>query len=191
MGARALLKGVLLAGLGIVGYEIMTGRLNGTVTPPAGSGTPPDTSAFNMGDYLAKLGTIESSGRPYVKASTSSASGLYQFTQATWERLGGAWGNDPTKAFGGLTPSVQEQQMRAQMLTEQNANFLNQFGIAISNATLYAAHFLGPQTAVQALAAPASVAISSVVGTGAVKANPFLKGMTVAGFMDWLQGKAG
>lgn len=195
MSLRALLGGVLMAGAGIVLYEIMTGKARNSIAPPVGSSLVPGGSNVGaVGDtsnYLDVLASIESSNRPYVKASTSSASGLYQFTKATWQALGGAWGNDPSKAFGGLTPSIEEQQMRAQKLTSQNASILQRAGIAITNATLYAAHFLGPTAAVKALAAPASVAVASVIGSSAVKANPFLNGMSVSGFFDWLTGKVG
>ncbi len=38
-------------------------------------------------EYYRTLAMIESSGNPNAKASTSSASGLYQFTKGTWKNL--------------------------------------------------------------------------------------------------------
>mgnify|MGYP003532680322 FL=1 len=56
-------------------------------------------------DYCPMLTKIESGDQPYIKAITSSASGLYQFIRSTWEGEGGKWGPNMTKAFGGLMPS--------------------------------------------------------------------------------------
>jgi hypothetical protein len=43
-------------------------------------------------DYWPLLAQIESGGRPYIKARTSSGSGLYQFVRSTWQGEGGTWG---------------------------------------------------------------------------------------------------
>lgn len=162
------------------------------LTPPVSLDTTGNTMPTATGsDYLSVLAQIESNNNPNAKAKTSSASGLYQFTKATWEALGGQWGPDDSKPFGGLTPSVDEQTRLAQALTDQNASILDKAGIAINNATLYAAHFLGPQQAVAALQANVSTPISNVVSSAAVSANKFLQGMSVGGFMNWLQGKTG
>src|SRR3546814_12798653 len=88
------------------------------------------------------LSKIESADRPYVKAGSSSASGLYQFIKSTWIGEGGRWGADMSKAFGGLQPSTDEQLARAKTFTAKNAAYLRKKGIPINPASLYAAHFL-------------------------------------------------
>lgn len=143
------------------------------------------------GSYFDQLAQIESGGRPYVKASTSSASGLYQFIRSTWEGMGGTWGPNPNEAFGGLRPTLEEQTQRVQKLTSQNASYLMSSGITVSPASLYAAHFLGAGTAARVLSANPNTMISNVVGQGPIKANPFMKGMTVGDFWNWLTGKKG
>jgi len=140
-------------------------------------------------DWLPTLARIESSNRPYVKAKTSSASGLYQFTRTTWEGLGGKWGLNPDEAFGGLFPSEEEQSQRATTLSETNAGFLVANELEVSSANLYACHFLGPVRGCSILRAPDEDPVEDHVAASAVLANPFLKPMTVADFKAWLTQK--
>lgn len=143
-------------------------------------------------DYWPLLAKIESGNRPYVKAPTSSGAGLYQFIKATWLGEGGAWGADSSKAFGGLTPSADEQTLRAKTFTAKNAAYLRGKGVHINKATLYAAHFLGPVTAAAILAAPVAARADAMAGAAATKANPsILQGKTVGDFIDWLERKTG
>lgn len=143
-------------------------------------------------DYWPMLSKIESGNRPYIKASTSSASGLYQFIKATWLGEGGSWGPDMTQAFGGLMPSEDEQLRRAKSFTAKNAVYLRSKGIPINKASLYAAHFFGPVTAAQVIGADVKARADRIAGDAATKANPsVLKGKTVGQFLTWLHGKTG
>jgi hypothetical protein len=143
-------------------------------------------------DYWPLLAKIESGNRPYVKAPTSSASGLYQFIRGTWLGEGGKWGSNNGAAFGGLTPSVEEQTARAKSFTEKNVKILQSAGVPINKATLYAAHFLGAGTAKAILAAPNSASAEKMAGPAATAANPsILSGRTVGQFKDWLRKKTG
>lgn len=143
-------------------------------------------------DYWPMLAKIESGNRPYIKAQTSSASGLYQFIRSTWEGEGGRWGADMSKAFGGLQPSETEQLQRAKTFTTKNAAYLTKLGIPINKASLYAAHFFGPVTAGRVINADISASAEALAGPAATKANPsILKGKTVGQFLAWLHGKTG
>lgn len=143
-------------------------------------------------DYWPMLAQIESGNRPYVKASTSSASGLYQFIRGTWEGEGGRWGADMSKAFGGLQPTEAEQLQRAKTFTAKNAAYLTKQGIPINKASLYAAHFFGPLTAAKVINADISANAGALAGPAATKANPsILRGKTVGQFLSWLFGKTG
>ena len=104
-------------------------------------------------DYWPLLSKIESNDRPYVKAATSSGSGLYQFLKSTWIGEGGQWGNNPALAFGGLRPSPEEQTQRARTFTAKNVAILKAKGIPINKASLYAAHFFGAGMAAQVIKA--------------------------------------
>lgn len=138
-------------------------------------------------DYWTMLAHIESGNRPYVKAPTSSASGLYQFTKSTWVGLGGKWGPNPDEAFGGLKPTVEEQLERVKVLTERNAHILSEHGIAINKASLYAAHFFGAVMAAEVIGADTDFRADFIAGRAATRANPsILKGKTVGQFLSWL-----
>ncbi len=143
-------------------------------------------------DYWPMLSKIESADRPYVKAATSSASGLYQFIKSTWEGEGGKWGADMSKAFGGLMPSTDEQLARAKTFTAKNAAYLRSKGLPINRASLYASHFLGPVTAAKVIAADVNARADHIAGPAATKANrSILEGKTVGQFLTWLHKKTG
>lgn len=142
--------------------------------------------------YWPMLSKIESGDRPYIKAKTSSASGLYQFIRSTWIGEGGSWGPDAAQAFGGLKPSTDEQLMRAKSFTEKNATALRKAGIPINCASLYAAHFLGVGMAIKIIGADVTARSDLIAGPDATKANPsILQGKTVADFLKWLHAKTG
>jgi hypothetical protein len=142
--------------------------------------------------YWPLLAQIESGNRPYVKAPTSSASGLYQFIKSTWIGEGGAWGSNMADAFGGLRPSEAEQLQRAKSFTEKNASALRKAGIPINAASLYAAHFLGVGTAIKVIGADVNADAGALAGSAAANANPtILKGKTVGQFLAWLHRKTG
>lgn len=159
---------------------------------------PPPLAAVLQGhadipaDYWPMLSKIESGDRPYVKASSSSASGLYQFIKSTWIGEGGRWGPDMSKAFGGLQPMEEEQLSRAKSFTAKNAAYLTARGIPINKASLYASHFFGPVTAAQVIGADVNARADLIAGPSATAANPsILKGKTVGQFLNWLHRKTG
>lgn len=157
----------------------------------AGIALPASGDIFPAG-YFEMLATIESGNKPYIKAATSSASGLYQFIRSTWQAEGGKWGPDMTAAFGGLKPSIDEQLQRAKSFTRKNLDALAQRRIAINKASLYAAHFLGVGTAIKLLSSPVTARADFIAGRAATAANPsILKGKTVGEFLAWLFRKTG
>lgn len=142
--------------------------------------------------YWPMLSKIESGDRPYIKAPTSSASGLYQFIKRTWQGEGGTWGGDMSQAFGGLRPSAEEQLKRAKTFTAKNAAYLRKKGIPINRASLYAAHFFGALTAAQVIGADVNDRADHIAGPEPTKANPsILRGKTVGEFLAWLHKKTG
>ncbi len=118
--------------------------------------------------YLVNKAAQESGFRTDVKASTSSATGLYQFTEQTWLQMlrenGSKYGLDAlagkivARPDGHLT--VKDRTMRHQImelrknpemsaamaaeLAQDNKTYLqNNVGGRIGNTELYLAHFLG------------------------------------------------
>jgi hypothetical protein len=122
-------------------------------------------------DYLLQTAMRESSLNPQAKAQTSSATGLFQFLDATWlqtmkeqgPRLGYQQYADQIEVNGG-NYQVRDPQVRAQILklredpqvasdlaaafTKSNGDYLRaKFGRQPSAGELYIAHFLGAQGA--------------------------------------------
>lgn len=190
----------LVAGGGALAWWISQQQDGGGVYAPidlsyGGDGDPGDAggagTSIGSPGYLAALQAAEDpQGGLYAKNPYSSASGLFQFTKATWTALGGDWGDDPTKAFGGLTPSADEQTAMAQKLTAGNASILGRAGVAVDNLSLYAAHIFGPGTAAKVLGSDPSTPLASLVGASTAAKNPAL-GSTVSSFMDYLTRKVG
>jgi hypothetical protein len=195
---------LLAGGAGLVWWLTQSGQADagqGVYAPvdlsvPDLTGTDPTAPAdTSTSSYLQQLSLAEDpSQNPLAKNPYSTASGLYQFTKATWTGLGGDWGDDPTLAFGGLQPSVDEQNAMAAKLTAQNSNVLANIGVDISNATLYAAHILGAGAASKSLpsilSSDPSTPLTTFLPSSTVAVNPAL-GSTVGSFLSYLTAKVG
>jgi len=131
--------------------------------------------------YLMNKASQESGFRPDVKAKTSSATGLYQFTEQTWLRMvhdnGDKYGvgilasKIEQRPDGTLTvkdPTLRQQilelrknpEMASSMAAEfakDNKSYLeNEIGGTIGSTELYMAHFLGASGAANFLKAARS-----------------------------------
>lgn len=140
-------------------------------------------------DYYASIRAAESGGNDAARNPNSTATGRYQFIQSTWDGLRAKHPELGLTADGRLDPAQQERAIRA--FTEDNAKTLIRAGVAVTNGTLYAAHFLGAGTAAKVLRAGMGEPIASLVGSGVMAANKFLQGKTVADFVAWAERKAG
>lgn len=132
-------------------------------------------------DYLYKQAKIESGLNPTAKATTSSASGLYQFIEQTWlgtvEKHGAehglGWAANAIEKGSDGRFHVSDQATRAQILAlrqdpetsaamageyaSDNKQYLeSRLGREAGSVDLYLAHFLGPAGASRFLAARAS-----------------------------------
>jgi len=118
-------------------------------------------------DYLMAQARIESALNPSAKARTSSAAGLYQFTNQTWletldrhgEKHGFGWAAQAISSHSGRARITDPAMANAIMqlrydpdaaslmageLANDNAAFLqNSFGRPADHTELYLAHFLG------------------------------------------------
>jgi hypothetical protein len=107
-------------------------------------------------DYLVKTAQRESNFDPNAKAGTSSATGLFQFTDATWmsmlERYGakhgvGVAGQSRSELLA-LRKDAKLSSLMAGELAGENAKILQKkLGRPATSAELYAAHFMGPSDA--------------------------------------------
>ncbi|SET46146.1 resuscitation-promoting factor [Geodermatophilus poikilotrophus] len=80
----------------------------GTKARPASSGNEPSADGLNW----AALAACESGGRPTAVSGTGKYRGMYQFSQGTWNAVGGS--GDPAAA------SADEQTYRAQLLYQRS-----------------------------------------------------------------------
>lgn len=128
-------------------------------------------------DYLVKTAQRESNFDPTAKAGTSSATGLFQFTQETWLRMVDRYGSKhglgehaklvSVGADGSevATPEDREKilalrndaDLSARMageLARENAGILEKkIGRKATSAEIYAAHFMGPTDAARLIRA--------------------------------------
>ena len=107
-------------------------------------------------DYLVKTAQRESNFDPNAKAGTSSATGLFQFTDATWmgmlERYGAKHGvsaeGESRADLLALRKDAKMSSLMAGELAGENAKILEKkLGRPATSAELYAAHFMGPSDA--------------------------------------------
>jgi len=139
---------------------------------------------------------VESGGNPNAKNPSSSASGLGQFIDSTWlttiaqarPDLVAGKSREEILALK-ADPDLSRQMTEA--YAAQNGRILSGAGFDANPGNVYLAHFAGPQGAVKVLSSDPSTPIGAVLGDAAVKANPFLRGMTAADLQAWAARKMG
>ncbi len=160
-------------------------------------------------DYLLAQARLESGLDPSARAATSSATGLYQFTGATWldtlGRHGADYGLDPAAI---TAPGMRAQMlalrrdpglsaMMAGALAGDNRDVLTGvLGREPDHAELYLAHFLGAEGASKLLAAlgsdPGQSAAALLPKAAAANRAIFFNGnapRSVGAVMELLRGK--
>ncbi|MFC0683355.1 lytic transglycosylase domain-containing protein [Novosphingobium clariflavum] len=121
-------------------------------------------------NYLLAQARLESSLDPSARAATSSATGLFQFTDGTWLQTLGRHGGDHgmawvQQAIAGGDPAMRAQVlglrydadasalMAAELASDNKAGLTAQLGREPDSTELYLAHFLGIGGAGQFLSA--------------------------------------
>lgn len=122
--------------------------------------------------YMMAMAEQESGFNPNAKAKTSSASGLYQFTDGTWNAMVNKYG-----AQHGITKDMKNdpeaQAIMAGYYAKENKAVIEKRTGKPANATdLYLGHFLGGNGAANFLSADKNADASTVVGSKAANANP-------------------
>jgi hypothetical protein len=139
---------------------------------------------------------VESGGDPNAQNPNSSASGPGQFLSGTWLTMMKKYrpdlttGRDADQILALRSDPDLSRQMTSAYANE-NGQILSKNGLPVTAGTTYLAHFAGPQGAVDLLKADPSAPISSVMSPAAIKANPFLAGMTVGDVRNWADRKMG
>lgn len=123
-------------------------------------------------DYYSRLAQVESNNNPLAKAKTSSASGLYQFTEGTWNQLTEDLGLNYT-LDDRFDPNKSRKVVEA--FTKRNERSLkNRLGRQPNDAELYLAHFSGAGGAgklLDTIKQDPNIPVTEFVSKGALKAN--------------------
>jgi hypothetical protein len=139
-------------------------------------------------ETLNAIITIESAGKVRAKASTSSASGLFQFIDATW--MGVVTKHRPDLLQNRTRAQVLELRFDPKIAIELGARFTedNQrvIGMNCTGGDLYLAHFLGTADAKDLFRAKPDTPVSQLVSTAAISANrSILLGKTAGEVRAW------
>lgn len=149
----------------------------------------------NVDDYGALLVALESGGNPNAKASTSSATGLHQFTERTWLRTvreaAPAWaqGLDDAAVLALRTDPAKSAEMEL-TLREANAAALQRAGLEPDAWNLYAAHHFGEAGGIRFGKAAGDTPMSKILSREQLDANPYLRNLTKAQAIDNWAGRA-
>jgi hypothetical protein len=130
---------------------------------------------------LLRIGQIESGLKPGDAAQTSSAKGLFQFTNPTWARYGA--GRDVFDPAASADAGAQ--------FTADNIAGLKAHGLSATPGNVYLAHFAGLGGARRVLAADPATPAGDILGAAAVRANPRLGTMTAGDLRAWADRKMG
>lgn len=129
--------------------------------------------------------SLESRGNATAKNPRSSATGAGQFLSGTWVAMVGkyaphlAQGKTRTEVLALRTDPDLSRTM-AEAYAKENARFLFQSGLPVTQETVYLAHRFGPGGAAKLLRAAPDAPVASVVSSEVLAANPDLKGKTIA-----------
>ncbi len=159
--------------------------------------------------FLLAQARLESGFDPAARARTSSASGLFQFTNATWltmlDRHGGDLGLDRSSigdpaARARLLALRDDPQaaalMAGNLANDNRAALRGVLGREPDNAELYLAHFLGPDGSKRLLAAlaqdPSQSAAALLPSAASANRSIFYAGpvpRSVGQVMDWVRNR--
>lgn len=153
-----------------------------------------DEAAKRVGVDRATMYAIarqESGFNPSAKAGTSSASGLYQFLDGTWNDMVSKYGNQyPELSRGKNDPTASA--LAGALYVRENTEALKAAGVNPSAENLYAMHFLGAGGGRRFLTAPTSDPAFMHATPQAVSANKnVFEGRTVGQVREILFGKVG
>lgn len=146
---------------------------------------------------LNEIATQESSLNPSAHAKTSTASGLFQFTEGTWTDMIKKYGAKAGINTAGMSPQqILALRNNPRIATIMESFFLldNQKSLGAKTAgQMYLGHFLGAGGASRVLSANPNAPIASAVSAKAFKANAslFNKVKTVGGLEAWADNKFG
>jgi len=115
----------------------------------------------------------ESSFNPMAKAPTSSATGLYQFLNATWKDTVDDYGRKYGMSIGNSSRlDPEDSTLMAGEYLKNNLDYISSVKRSPNATDAYLTHFLGPGGAKKFLTASPATPSNYAVGDAAVRANP-------------------
>lgn len=150
-----------------------------------------------MSGLVDKIIGVESGGNASAKNPNSSATGLGQFISSTWlamfrKHFPAEAAKMGEAAILELRKDSEISRQMVELYARENAKILQGAGIAVNDAALYLAHFLGPQGAAGILSAKASTPVSDILGVDQINANAsILQGKNASEVIAWAQKKMG
>ncbi|MFE1601635.1 phage tail length tape measure family protein [Methylobacterium sp. ID0610] len=142
-------------------------------------------------DFISAMINAESRGDANARNPRSSATGLGQFIDSTWERLfrrtfpERAAGMDRDEILARRTDRDDSIAL-IRVYAEENRRALERAGLDTSNRNQYLAWFAGAQGAVNLLRADRSASAEEILGSRAAAANPsIIPGRTAGQVIDW------
>lgn len=132
-------------------------------------------------NFVNQVVKAESGGNRFAKNPNSSATGLGQFISSTWLRLFKENFPDRAKSMADATilalrSDADISRSLIEAYARENADLLRQAGVAVNEAALHLAHFLGPGGAIKVLQAAPNTPVSQLLSPGAIAANPSILG---------------
>lgn len=146
---------------------------------------------------IERIINVESGGNPLAKASTSTATGLGQFTEGTWLGLFNQVFPElismSREAKLAMRTNTEASRKMLEALTTQNQAGLIQAGITPDARNTYLAHFLGIDDAIKVILANPDELAANVVQKQSVNANQSIlgEGRTVGQLLSWATQKMG
>lgn len=153
--------------------------------PAPAPAAPTPAGQFDYANYDAYRTTLESGGRADAKATTSSATGLHQFTDKTWlntvKSAKPAWANGLSDAeLLALRTDPDKSTEMVRVLDNENAARLQGAKQPVTVHNLYAAHHFGSGRAIDFAKAAPDRSMNSILSASQIRANPYLDGKTKA-----------
>lgn len=155
------------------------------------------TASGPNGSFIDRLIGIESGGNANAKNQNSTATGLGQFIESTWLRMFKQY--FPDRAAGmsnemilALRKDAEISKSMIELYARENAAVLQKAGVALTDASLYLAHFLGPGGATDLMKAAPGTAVKDILGADQINANAgILDGKTREEVIAWAERKMG
>ncbi|CCE04135.1 hypothetical protein BRAS3843_100029 [Bradyrhizobium sp. STM 3843] len=156
--------------------------------------TKPAPNHFALSGLASQIVGAESSGNANAKNPNSSASGLGQFIDGTWLAMLRRYHpeiNGTPQELLALRANPELSREMTEAYARENATMLTRAGLPVTPGNLYLAHFAGPGGARAVLKADPATPVETLLRPDAIKANPFLVGMTADGLRNWAEKRVG